>query len=801
MAAELGKAYVQIIPKAEGISGNIENELGGGMKSAGLLAGNNLVGALTGVIAAAKIGEFLGDSIATGMNFDKSMSQVAATMGMSMEELATQVGSASTAYGEFTGNLREYAQFMGSNTAFSASQAADALNYMALAGYDVQTSMDMLPNVLNLAAAGSMELAAASDMITDASSALGLSLDETSLMVDKMAKAASKSNTSVAQLGEAILTVGGTAKDLTGGTTELAQVLGIMADNGIKGSEAGTHLRNIMLSMTPKSEAAAKAMEMLGLNAYDSMGNLRPLGDVFQDLAASMEGMSTEERNNVLKNIFNKTDLAAVNALLATSGERWDQLASDIDAAWYTVKTMDEELKNVGLSTSGMQTNLEKLGVSADVFQSAFDSSAGSAEMLAEDLWEAADAGVSYDDIVNALGGDLGVLQTAFDATTGAAQAMADTQLDNLEGDVTLFKSALEGVQIALSDAITPALREIVSMGSELMSSLTAAITEGDFSGFEEIGRKAVELFKNAVIGTPDRYQAGFELVTGFLNSITEKFPEILSKGIAMASEIITGIVSKIPDLIRSASTMIQTLLEFIIANAPTLLEGGVELLMNVVHGILDNLPEIIRATVELIQTLLTTIVEHLPEILQMGIELVGELIAGLISCLPDLVAGALQLVQGLWDAFLSVNWADLGWQLIQGVINGIKNAAGNLAQAAMDAAKGAFDAACDFLGINSPARKGIYIGEMLDAGFAEGITQSSDLVDKAVNDLASTATSDLMVATKGADFDVNTSSNSKIDVLISLLSAYLPEIAENKGVSVDDLYNGFNRQLGWAIS
>ena len=196
-ATEIGKAYVQIIPKAEGISGAITSELGGEAEKAGNGAGLKLVGALKGVIGAAAIGKFLGDSITTGMDFDKSISQVAATMGLTMDEMKAQVGEVSTAFGDFSGNLREYAQFMGANTAFSASQAADALNYMALAGYDVQTSMDMLPNVLNLAAAGGMELATASDMITDASSALGLSLDETALMVDKMAKAASKSNTSV----------------------------------------------------------------------------------------------------------------------------------------------------------------------------------------------------------------------------------------------------------------------------------------------------------------------------------------------------------------------------------------------------------------------------------------------------------------------------------------------------------------------------------------------------------------------------------------------------------------------------
>ena len=178
--------------------------------------------------------DFLKESVSAGADFDKSMSQVAATMGKSVAEVD---------------GLRAFAIEMGNSTAFSATESADALNYMALAGYDAETSMKMLPNVLNLASAGGISLADASDMVTDSQSALGLSLDETSELVDKMAAASANSNTSVAQLGEAILTGGGTAKKLQGGTTELGVILGILEDNGNTGAEGGTALRNMLNSL------------------------------------------------------------------------------------------------------------------------------------------------------------------------------------------------------------------------------------------------------------------------------------------------------------------------------------------------------------------------------------------------------------------------------------------------------------------------------------------------------------------------------------------------------------------------
>ena len=153
---------------------------------------------------------FVKGAVEESRGFDQAMAQGAATLGKSTKEIK---------------DLSTFARKMGSETAFSATEAAEALNYMALAGYDSETSMAMLPTVLNLAAAGALKLGDASDMVTDAQSALGLSLAETSAMVDQMAKASSKSNTSVGQLGEAFLTIGATARGLKGGLADRKSVV------------------------------------------------------------------------------------------------------------------------------------------------------------------------------------------------------------------------------------------------------------------------------------------------------------------------------------------------------------------------------------------------------------------------------------------------------------------------------------------------------------------------------------------------------------------------------------------------
>ena len=313
-------------------------------------------------------------AVSTAANFESSMSQVQATMGITKDAMSTVNGESVNTMD----TLSALAKKMGSETAFSASECAEALNYLALAGYDTQQMCDTLPTVLNLAAAGGIDLAAASDMVTDAMSALGMGVDEAGTMVDQMTKTASTTNTSVAQLGEGILTIGATAKTVKGGTAELNTALGILANNGIKGAEGGTHLRNVILSLQNPTDKAAACMEQLGLDVYDSEGNMRSLNDILGDLNMSMDGMTAAEKSNIIGQIFNKTDLSSVNALLANTGTTWD-----------------------------------------DLQQSIIDSG-------------------------------------------GAAQQMADTQLDNLQGQITILKSALEGLAISFGELLMPAIKMIV---------------------------------------------------------------------------------------------------------------------------------------------------------------------------------------------------------------------------------------------------------------------------------------------------------------------------------------------------
>ena len=389
-------------------------------------------------------------AVETGAAFDSSMSEVAATLGYSWDELIDSGSEAAQTMEQ----LREFALDLGKSTAFSAKEASDGLQYMALAGMDAAESIEMLPKVLDLASSAGMELGKSSDMVTDAMSALGLSADETTIMIDQMAKTASRSNTSVEQLGEAILTIGATGKDVAGGTKELATVLGLLADNGIKASEGGTKARNIILALEAPTDKAAAALENLGVSAFDADGHFRPLQDTFADLGTALSGLSEQDAAIAKSTIFSKRDLAAVNALLNTSAERWNELGDEIENS------------------------------------------------------------------------------------AGAAHAMAEVKLDNLAGDITLFKSAMEGAQITISDKLTPALRNAVQFGTEAVGKLADGFGQGGLSGAVAAAHKLIESTFREDAGAIFGVEAALQgVISAF---VTYKATMLLTEGIAALKTVNT---------------------------------------------------------------------------------------------------------------------------------------------------------------------------------------------------------------------------------------------------------------------
>ena len=626
------------------------------------VAAGNLISDLTKT-AATKLAGLAKSSVSVGMNFDASMSQVAATMGTTVDQID---------------NLTKVAKEMGSTTKFTATQAADALNYLALAGYDADKAAEVLPSVLNLAAAGGMDLAYASDLVTDAMASLNIEANKQNVddFGNKLAMAASKANANVSQLGEAILTVGGTAANLKGGTTELTTALGLLANVGIKGAEGGTHLRNIILSLQSPTDEAAKKMQKLGLQVYDSQGKMRGLNDILSDLNSAMNGMTQGQKDSIINQLFNKTDLAAVNGLLAAQGEQWDTLAAQIDNA------------------------------------------------------------------------------------DGAMGQMAETQIDNLQGAMTIMSSAFEGMQLAVYDELEPTLTEAVKWGTDCLTQLTTALSEG---GPEAMLAAAGEIISDLAAGIaaqlPGLMQTGVEVITQLAQNLTDTMPAMLDTGAEVLAALAQGIINATPALLTSATEIIAEFMLYLGDHADEIMDTGMQLLESLVIGITDNLPQLITAAATLIANWAAALIAHLPDILKCGAAMLTTLVDGIVCSLENLAEAALACVAklvGVWDGSMD-EWGHIGENIVSGLLNGIKGAWNSLTKWVSNGINGLVSGVKGRLGIHSPSKVFDEIGVQVCNGLAQGLDRGNKKVKDAAKTVVASVTDSTTTLTNGVAKTVET--------------------------------------------
>lgn len=288
--------------------------------------------------AAVKIGQFIGSSINTFTEFEQSIAKTAATAGASEKEYK---------------KLEEAALAMGKATTKTACEASDALGFMALAGWDVDTSIKALEPVLRLSEATQMDLATCSDLVTDTMSAMSLQVEDLTDYLNIATKANNKSNQTAQQLMEAYLGVGGTLNGLNVEVADSATALGVLANRGIKGSEAGTKLNSTLLRLTSGTGEAGKMMKQLGISAFDSNGKFIGLQETLELVNNTTKDMTDEQRSATLAALGGKSQIDTLNALLSglnTTTDKgvseWSQLSDELHNADGSLMNMAEQITN-----------------------------------------------------------------------------------------------------------------------------------------------------------------------------------------------------------------------------------------------------------------------------------------------------------------------------------------------------------------------------------------------------------------------------------------------------------------------
>mgnify|MGYP004594920783 CR=1 FL=1 len=379
-------------------------------------------------------------AVDTGMTFTSSMSNVKALSGATAEEMEA---------------LTEKAEEMGKKTSFTASQSADALGYMALAGWNTEEMLDGIDGVLNLAAASSMDLATASDIVTDAMTAFRMSADETNRFVDVLAATSTSSNTTVEMLGQSFKYVGTICGAMGYSIEDVGVALGMMANSGIKAEQAGTSLRSLLTRLSTNAGASANSLgaldvltQKLGVAFYDSSGNARDLSDVLEETRAAWAGLNVEEQVNYAKKMAGQEAMTGFLALMSDGVISADSVSTAISSMGY-------DMDALGVSVADLQTIYKSYGDETSVVNTLMDQYSMTQEdadqvtqLLAASLTEQTTSWDSLSDAIN--------------NSSGAASEMSDTILDNLQGDVTLMESALDGLKISIFDDVESPLRDVV---------------------------------------------------------------------------------------------------------------------------------------------------------------------------------------------------------------------------------------------------------------------------------------------------------------------------------------------------
>lgn len=426
------KTELDNLPSSLQLVADKMKDVGGGIKD----FGDKVAGVgkdLTAKVTAPIVG-LATAAVKTTADFDSEMSKVQAISGASADE--------------FT-NLRNKAIEMGDTTKFSAAESAQAFEYMAMAGWKSEDMMSGISGIMNLAAASGEELGTTSDIVTDALTAFGMSAKDSGRFADILAAASSNANTNVSLLGESFKYVAPVAGAMGYSAEDMAVALGLMANSGIKASQAGTALRSVITRMAKPTKESGEAMDALGLSLTDADGNMLSFADVMTQMRDSFSGLS-------LQTEAGQAALAELDAQFAEGSISEDEYAASVEnligaengaAAAEQARLAAMLAGKVGMS--GLLAIVNASEGDYNALAAAIDNSSQSFAMLADGsvvpLNEALQSG-----------------QEIIAQYSGTAEAMAGSMLNNLSGDVTLLKSQLQTLAIQFGDILVPILRDTV---------------------------------------------------------------------------------------------------------------------------------------------------------------------------------------------------------------------------------------------------------------------------------------------------------------------------------------------------
>ena len=563
-----------------------------------------------------------GIAIAVGSQYETSMSSVQAISGATAGEMET---------------LRAVAREMGATTRYSASESADALGYMALAGWDVEQMTSALPSVLNLATAGQLDLATASDIVTDMMSMFGIEAENASQASDVFAAAQAKSNTNVEQLSEALRMAGPAASSAGNSLEDTSAVLGILANNGIKGSSAGTALNAMFMDLQKSAENGAVAIGDTSVAVYDTEGNMRSMVDIVQDVEKATQGMSDEQRNAALSQIFQQRSLRGVNVLL---NEGSDSLV---------------DLQNELINSNGAAQDMAD--IMDDNMQGSLLAMKSAAEEVAIQFFEMAEGPIrAIIDGITDLIRWFGELSPTMQQVIGIVGVLVASigPLLMLIGQIGLGVSALGTFFVGTTGS--------VSMFAKILGALTSPVT-------------LVIAAIGALIAILVYFYNTNETVREVVNAVWAKVKSVITTVINAVSGVVTSVWGTLTsfwvsnnELIRNTATTVWNAIKAVITTAINIIKplviGAWNAISIVTSGVWNTIRVIIDGAMNAILGIIKTIMQIIT----------GDW-RGAWNTMKGVVSGVISSVISTIKSLGNISLVGAGRAIINGFVNGMKGA------------------------------------------------------------------------------------------------------------------------------
>ena len=486
------------------------------------------VAAVSGALGAAS-----GFAVKVGSDFEAGMSEVAAISGATGKDLEA---------------LTAKAKEMGATTKFSATESAEALKYMAMAGWDTGKMLSGLPGVMNLAAASGENLGTVSDIVTDAMTAFGLSADKAGHFADVLAQASSKSNTNVGMMGETFKYVAPVAGALGYSVEDAAVAIGLMANSGIKSSQAGTALRQTLTRLAKPTDEVEAAMEDLGISLTNSKGEMKSLGEVILDMRKGFKNLTKDQQAQYAASIAGQEGMSGLLAIVNASDEDFNILTEAIQnsdgAAQSMADTMQDNLKG---AVTIAKSALEGLGITVY-------------EEISTPMKNAVETATEY----------TGQLQRAFEAK-------------GIEGAV----STLGTVLASAATKVAQTAPKMVDAGANMIVSFVQGISKNArklSTATVNVGKSLVSALLKFV---PEAGKAGLKLITAFAKQLVGYK---LGKDIESLGSTIIKSFSDISRSVSNAIGKITPIIEKMASAAIKAAEGGIEVLANTIEFLCNHI-------------------------------------------------------------------------------------------------------------------------------------------------------------------------------------------------------------------